>query len=246
MNHPGLFITATDTEIGKTIITGALAAALKQRRYDVGVIKPVASGGVADHNGQLLSEDATFLLKAAGMDENKRSEVSPLCLAPSLAPAVAAAETGVTIDVPKLAAACKTMLSRHQIGLVEGAGGITTPIWQDYLMVHLMAELNLPAIIVACPRLGAINHTVLTAEYARQHGITLAGIIINQWDETQAGILEHSNLDYTMRLTGLPILGKFPFTPGISVPDVKIDGLADLAKQYLDIDKILSILKGGK
>ncbi|EAX46514.1 dethiobiotin synthase [Thermosinus carboxydivorans Nor1] len=240
----GLFITATDTEVGKTVITGALAAALRQRGLAVGVMKPVASGGVTSQDGKLLAEDATFLMRAAGLAESERSYVNPVCLAPALTPAVAAVESGVTINVPDLVAACRCLLNRYPMALIEGVGGITAPIWEEYLVVDLMAELALPALVVARPNLGTINHTVLTVDYARRRGIKVAGIIINGWDEAKAGVLERSNLAYIERLTGVPVLGKFPYSPDISVPKAKVTDLAALAEQHLAIDRIIELLGG--
>ncbi|MGI6092158.1 MAG: dethiobiotin synthase [Negativicutes bacterium] len=246
MPYKGLFITATDTEVGKTVITGALTAAFKNRGLDVGVIKPVASGGVRNSDGQLIAEDATFLMKAAGIPETERQTVNPLCLAPALTPAVAARQSGVTVDTGQLADCCKVVLASRQISLVEGVGGITAPIWEDYLVADLMNELALPVIIVARPNLGTINHALLTAEYARSRGLTVLGFIINPWDAAEAEILEHSNVDYITRLSGLPILGKFPRSSGISVPEARTAGLAELAEQHLAITSILNLIKGGK
>ncbi|HWR43054.1 dethiobiotin synthase [Sporomusa sp.] len=241
----GLYITATDTEVGKTFISGAIAAALKGRGINVGVVKPVASGGIADMNGTLVSEDATFLMAAAGIDEKQRQQVNPVCLAPALTPAVAAVECGVTIDVAHLIDVCRAMLAKSEATLVEGVGGITAPIWQDYLVVDMMLELKLPALLVTRPNLGTINHTVLTAEYARQRGIKLAGIIINRWDEEQVTVLERSNLAYIERLTGLPVLGKFPSVPVVQLDQSSMVRLGELAEQHLAIDDIISLMTGG-
>lgn len=84
------------------------------------------------------------------------------------------------------------------------------PIWEDYLVADLMADLGLPAIIVARPNLGTINHTALTVAYGKATGLPLAGIIINKWNHHKIGVLEISNADYIEKLTELPILGKFP------------------------------------
>lgn len=238
----GLFITATDTEIGKTVITGAVAAACKARGLDIGVMKPLASGGVAADGGRLISEDATFLMRAAGLDESQRSCVNPVCLKPALTPAVAAATSGVTIDIDSIIAACHTLGRRHERLLIEGVGGITAPLWQDYLLADMMQAVQLPLLIVARPHLGTINHTVLTVEYARQRGLRLAGIVINGWQEERAGVLEQSNLEYITRLTGLPILGQFPLSKEISVPEARVDGLATLAEQHLNIPAILDAM----
>lgn len=240
----GLFITATDTDVGKTFISGAIAAALKKRGINVGVIKPVASGAVISPNGQLVSEDASFLMAAAGIREERRREVNPICLAPALTPAVAAVECGRAIDVAELINTCRFVLSQSEITLVEGVGGITAPIWGNYLIADMMVELNLPAVIVTRPNLGTINHTVLTAEYARQRGIKLAGIIINRWNEDEVAVLERSNLAYMERLTGLPVLGKFPLVADVSLDLESMAQLGNLAERHLAIDELINLITG--
>lgn len=241
----GLFITATDTEVGKTVITGALAAALHARGIRVGVVKPVASGGVSDSSGVLLSEDATFLMQAAGLAESQRKLVNPVCLRPALTPAVAARESGVRIDVAQLLAACREMAAQSELVLVEGVGGILAPIWEKYVVADMMYELGLPGLLVARPNMGTINHTALTAAYAKQHGICLGGIVINQWRPETAGLLEHSNLEYIEQLTNLPIWGKFPFNRAVNVAETRTEALAELAETHLNVDAIIAIVEGG-
>ncbi|MCM0758395.1 dethiobiotin synthase [Sporomusa sphaeroides DSM 2875] len=240
----GLFITATDTGVGKTVISGAIAAALKRRGINVGVVKPVASGGRVNTSGQPVSEDVTFLMAAAGMAEERRQEVNPVCLAAALTPAVAAAECGMTIDVTKLITACRAMLHQSELTVVEGVGGMAAPVWKDYLVADMMLELKLPVILVVKPNLGTINHTVLAAEYARQRSIPLAGIIVNCWDEAAATVLERSNLAYIKLLTGLPVLGKFPSLAGIPSGQASMVTLGKAAEQHLAIDHLIGMMKG--
>lgn len=237
----GLFITATDTDVGKTVITGVIAAALKARGIQVGVMKPLASGGVVDKSGKLVAEDATFLMQAVGFAESERAAVNPLCLGPALTPAVAAAISGVQVDMPAIIEAYHALTKSYEPVLVEGVGGITAPLWQDYLLVDFMVELQLPIIVVTRPNLGTINHTVLTIEYARSRGLQVSGIIINGWSEGEVGILETSNAEYMTRLTGVPILGKFPHSPVIKTGKVTSEELAMLGEKYLQMDEIITI-----
>ena len=241
----GVFITATDTEVGKTVITGAIAAALNGRGINVGVMKPVASGGVANGAGKLIAEDATFLMQAAGIEEGERELVNSLCLAPALTPAVAAAVSGVTVDIQAFINSYQKLQEIHHSIVVEGVGGIVAPLWQEYLVADLMAEFALPVIVVARPNLGTINHTVLTVEYGRSRGLDIAGIIINGWNQDEVGILEKSNEEYITRLTGLPILGKFPYADSISVPEGKTSELDRLAEEFLHMDEIVKLIEKG-
>lgn len=242
----GLFITATDTDVGKTVITGVIAAALKARELQVGVMKPMASGGIVNQQGELIAEDATFLMKAAGFEESQRGAVNPLCLGPALTPAVAATISGITIDMPAIVGAYHELRKNYEPVIVEGVGGITAPLWQNYLLVDFMVELGLPVIVVTRPNLGTINHTVLTIEYARSRGLEVAGIIINGWNEREVGILEKSNEEYMTRLTGVPIVGKFPYSPGISTGTITPEELAELGEKYLQMDEIITIIEGGQ
>jgi len=237
----GLFITATDTDVGKTVITGAIAAAFKARGLHVGVMKPLASGGVGDGKGTLVAEDATFLMQAAGIGERERGLVNPLCLGPALTPAVAARVSGVEINMALIFEAYQVLAASYNPLLVEGVGGITAPLWQDYLLVDFMVKLALPVIVVTRPNLGTINHTVLTVDYARRRGLQVAGIIINGWNEDKVGILERSNEEYISRLTRVPILGKFPYVTAISVGEVRTGALAQLAEEHLEMDEIIRI-----
>lgn len=239
----GIFITATDTEVGKTVITGAIAAALKARGINIGVLKPLASGGFLDNNGLLQSEDASFLIKATGISYEDQILVNSLCLAPALTPAVAAIQSGITIDIQQIIADCRFAGDHFAAVLIEGVGGIAAPLWEDYLVADMMVELKLPAVIVTRPDLGTINHTLLTAAYAKQQGIKVAGIVVNKWDEASAGILEQSNLEYIKRLTGIPVIGKFPADAAISVATGQTDKLAYLAEQHLAIEYLLNIME---
>ena len=240
----GLFITATDTDIGKTMITGAIAAALKARGIHVGVFKPLASGAISNQEGKLVSEDASFLMKAAGIGEELRSEVNAVCLKPALTPAIAARESNITIDIEKIIADIKKNAQKYDMVLIEGVGGITAPLWQDYLLADMMKAFALPAIIVSKPRLGAINHTVLTYEYAKQRAIELNGVILNRWEADSAGILEESNIEYIENMTGLPIVGKFPLTKNIDVNKNCTYNLAETAEKHINMDQILEIIGG--
>jgi dethiobiotin synthetase len=239
----GLFITATDTEVGKTVITGAIAAGLKAQGLDFGVMKPLASGGVANRDGKLVAEDATYIMQAAGIDEAERELVNPICLGPALTPAVAAKLSGVDINMASVLAAFGKLKDRHRLVLVEGVGGLAAPLREDYLVADLAEAMGLPLLVVARPNLGTINHTLLTVEYARQRGLKVAGVVINGWQEAAAGVLESSNLEYIARLTGLPVWGKFPYIESISVPAARTTGLAEAAAEHLDLDAIIAAME---
>ena len=113
----GFFITATDTDMGKTVVTGLLAAGLKARGIEVGVFKPLASGAVRDADGNLVSEDARFLMRAAGIAAALGQEVNAVCLEPALTPAVAAKLEGVRIQMPEITARLREAAEKYELVL---------------------------------------------------------------------------------------------------------------------------------
>lgn len=191
------FITGTDTGVGKTIIAGALAAAFREKGVDVGVMKPVASGGW---------DDARFLIKSAGVEDNIFL-VNPYCLATPVAPAVAAEIEKLKIDIGRIKAAYDELSRRHEMLIVEGVGGLLVPIYKKYLVTDLIKDLDLPIIIVAKPGLGTINHTLLTISQARRSRIKVLGVIINNYDEATAGIAEKTAPEVIEKIGNVPILG---------------------------------------
>ena len=239
----GLFVTATDTDIGKTVISGAILAALKNRGTNIGALKPLASGCIRNNQGILEAEDATFLMKALDFPEGKRSEVNLLSLEPALTPAVAAKVSGVEINISTVMEHCHKVADKYEAVLVEGVGGITAPLVDDYLLADMIVEMKLPTVLVATAGLGSINQVVLTYEYAKQRNINLVGIIINKYDENNAGILEESNIEYMKRLTGLPILGKFPILKSL---DISSSQLGKIAEAYINITEIINIMEMNK
>ena len=205
----GIFITGTDTEIGKTVVAGGLAAALKAAEVDVGVMKPIASGGV-EHRGRIVSEDALFLKRAAQVDD-ALDLINPICLRHPLAPSVAAEIEGVSIDPQKIDEAFAELCQKHEFIVVEGVGGIAVPICEEMLVADMTQRFQLPLLIVARPNLGTINHTVLTVEFARSYNLEICGIVLNASQEEPKGLAEKTNPKELERLTNLPILGTVPF-----------------------------------
>ena len=201
----GFFFTGTDTGVGKTLIAGAIAKALTDAGKRVGVMKPLESGCRRDH-GQLIPEDALFLKKMSGAADDL-SLVCPYALARPLAPGIAAAKEQVAISLETIAAAFARIAARHDLVLVEGAGGLMVPVTQEHLTVDLIRLLGLPLIIVARAALGTINHTLLTVKQAQREGLAVHGIILNKTspepdesEETNPGVIEKFS---TVRLLGV-------------------------------------------
>jgi dethiobiotin synthetase len=239
----GLFITGTDTGVGKTLLTAAMAIVLRERGLNVGVMKPVASGCVRRREG-LVSEDAELLAHAADAPE-MLAEISPIRLAEPLAPTVAAARARITLDLEPMWASWRRLREAHDIMLVEGIGGILCPITPEMSVAEMAAGFGLPLIVVARPDLGTINHTALTVEAARRRNLRVAGILLNRYDRDAEDIAQMTAPDEIARVTGVPILGLVPpdkttdFVRGIIGEDV----LA--AVRLLPLDRLLPGRRAG-
>ena len=230
-------ITATDTEIGKTVVTGALAAALRYRGITPGIFKPVASGCVRRQDGELISTDAAFQMRCAGYPDELRKEVIPVVLEAALAPAEASKLEHVVLEPEKMIAGAKTCIRNHEVSVLEGIGGITAPLTEDFLVKDYFRALQIPVLIVVKPILGNVNHAVLTAYYCQQHGIPVLGFLVNGWDEKHAGELEKGNLYYYEKLTGLPVLGKLSLLSETEMNDPQ--KLAEIVEETVALDEIL-------
>ncbi|MDQ2732494.1 MAG: dethiobiotin synthase [Armatimonadota bacterium] len=212
--HPrGLFITGTGTSVGKTIVGGGLAGALRTLGIKVGVMKPIETGVFTDQP-TLEGSDAAFLARMAGVvDEDKL--ICPVRLRAPAAPSVAARAEGVEISLQPVWSAYAELSGRHPLMLVEGAGGLAVPIKKGYLMAHLAAELQLPVLIVSQLGLGAINHTLLTEHYALSHGLKVAGIVFNSVEPAAGSMAEKTNPQVIAELTSAPVWGTLPFIENI-------------------------------
>lgn len=230
----GLFITATDTGVGKTAVTAGLLAALLQAGVRATAIKPVQSGAVSK-NGSLLPPDAAFYCRAAGWPEKEAAALCCYCLEPPFSPHLAAALSGVNLNRATLLAWCKEKARTSEFVLVEGAGGLAVPIAENYLMADLARDLGYPVLVVCRPGLGTINHTLLTVAYARQYGLPVAGLVVNGLPgDEQIGPAEKDNLKILPRLTGLPLLGALPFLVGLDVEKGHCAGLVHTVRQHLN------------
>jgi dethiobiotin synthetase len=244
----GIFVTGTDTGVGKTAISGGIAGALASVGYDVGVMKPVQSGSLPDgsRNTGLISQDASFMLKAAGISTDDAESdyidlACPLRLKAPLAPSVAAELENHAIDIDLIKEAYDSLCSRHDIVIVEGIGGITVPITNEFLVKDLIKLFDIPALIVARPDLGTINHTFLTVEYARMHNIYVGGIIINGY--TGKDTAERTNPDVISELTGISELYTVPFDPEVDVDACLTGNIAEHVRQNIDLNGLLEMVR---
>jgi len=182
---PGVFVTGTDTEVGKTVVAGAIARHLRRRGRRVEVFKPAAAGCRRDR-GQLLSADADFLAACA---ESARllSDIAPVRYAEPLAPNVAAALERRPVDLEAIFDSWRGLCASAECAVAEGVGGLLCPISDELWVIHLARLLALPLVIVARAALGTINHTLLTLHAARCAGLAVAGVVINRFRRDTSG-----------------------------------------------------------
>lgn len=237
--YAGVMVTGTDTGVGKTVVAAAVAAALRARGVDCGVMKPIQTGALATPEGR-VSVDARFLAQAAGVSD-PAEQVCPVLLDAPAAPSVAATEAGTEIRILPILDAFDALSSRHELMVVEGAGGLAVPIVGKYLLAELVQELELPLLVVARACLGTINHTLLTVHYARHHGLEVLGIIINGYPG-EPDLAERTAPALIERLSGVPVLALAPQIDGIDVDAADTRGLPGLFAEPAFSDRLLSLL----
>ncbi|MFH1597011.1 MAG: dethiobiotin synthase [Pseudomonadota bacterium] len=224
----GIFVTGTDTDVGKTWVAAGLTAALRRRGVAAVYFKPIQSG-CPEEAGRLIPTDARFARDLAGLDEPLEL-LSPITLRLPLAPGVAAVREGVRVDLNRVAAAVAELAGRYKFFVVEGAGGLYVPLIDtSFLVLDLARWLGLPLAVVARPGLGTINHTALTVAAARQAGLKVAGVIINRYP-AKPSLAQETNPAVMEALTQTPILARVPEVADLGDPADREKFLAAMAE----------------
>ncbi|MGI0087211.1 MAG: dethiobiotin synthase [Nitrosotalea sp.] len=226
------FITGTDTGVGKTAITAALAASLRKRGIDVGIMKPIASG-VPQKTG-FKSSDVALLHEAAKVND-KEEVINPVFLPLPTSPYDATKILHLEIDMNTISESFQYLLKAHQMVLVEGIGGIMTPITRNFFVADMIKKMELETIIVTRSTLGTLNHTVMTFRMCKEYGIAVKGMIINYFDE-KGSIAERNAPSTLHEVTGLPILGIIPFVKDYQ----KLDALTSIVEKNIDLNSLIS------
>ena len=225
-----LFITATDTDIGKTYVCAGLAHALKKMDINVGIMKPFACGDKQKIG--FSSNDLTILANAAMVDDAE-DIINPFFFPIPASPYTAAKNLGVKIDVKHVMECFRKLDEIHDIVLVEGIGGIMTPILKDYAIIDLIKDLMANTIIVTSSKIGTVNHTVLTCNMCKNMNIPIKGLIINNFDSTGYPIPE---LERDLNaLTDLPVLCSLPH-----MKKFNLSNYSALIQEKMDISALVS------
>jgi dethiobiotin synthetase len=219
---PGIFVTGTDTGVGKTVVAGAIANWFSTRGRRVAVCKPCATGCERRREG-LVSEDAEFLAACADTP-HPLDLVCPVRYAEPLAPAIAAERAGEALDWESIDRSLRLMSAGSDVIIVEGVGGILVPLDTKHTVLDFAVALRLPTLVVARPGLGTINHTLLTLEALRSAGVPVAGVVINRYPTDLVGAAEETNPRAIERWGKAPVLCLVPEEP-IKPPTLP-DGVA--------------------
>jgi len=223
-----LFIAGTDTDVGKTYITAGLAVVLQKMNVDVGVMKPFAAGS-AQKKGY-KSEDIEILSRAAKVCDPENL-VNPQFFPIPASPYTAWKKLKTKPKISTILSSFKKLSKLHDMLLVEGMGGIMTPILKDYYITNLIKEMKIPTVIVTRSKVGTVNHTIMTVKMCEKYKIPIKGIIINNFDKGYP--IKDLTRDLE-NLTGVPVLGSIPF-----IKDMSDASLSRVFKKNIDLKLLL-------
>ena len=222
------FVTGTDTDVGKTYITAGLAVTFRKMGLDVGVMKPFAAG-TAQKKG-FKSEDINILSKSARVNDPENL-INPQFFKISASPYTAWKKLKIKPKVSTILSSFKKLSKLHETILVEGMGGVMTPILKDYYITDLIKDMNIPALIVTRSKIGTVNHTIMTVKMCEKYKIPVKGIIINDFD---AGYPIKQLTSDLQNLTGVKVLGSIPF-----LKDLNSTSLYRIFKKNIDLKSLL-------
>ncbi|WP_031481925.1 dethiobiotin synthase [Maridesulfovibrio frigidus] len=230
MNIPGIFITGTGTDIGKTVVTAGLARLFNKAGVKVLPVKPAQSGGVRQPNGKLGSPDGD-VYKSAGAEWNVEIQC-PYIFEPACSPHLAAKLAGVELDVSSIAGKVRSLEGSGTL-LVEGAGGVLVPLNGKSTMLDLMKELSYPVVLVAGNKLGTINDSLLSLMALKQAGVKVCGVIMTACEgpaPSEFGMAE-DNIRSIENFSGVKVLSSIPY-----ISDWNVDEL----RCWEEVDRALS------
>jgi len=227
LKQRSIFVTGTDTGVGKTLAALALGLLFQKRGYDVGYMKPVQCGG----------NDSELLKMHLDLKEDIR-KINPYFAREPLSPNVAFARQKIKVNLKKIMDTFESLRKRHDILIVEGAGGLLVPIQKNYCVIDLMKEMGSDVVVVARLGLGTINHCLLTVRQIKEAGLNLKGVLFTQTGPEPLGIAEQTNPDIVRILGDVPILGKIPYLKNMSPPEI-----INQCRDAVNIDAVLRPLR---
>ncbi len=204
----GVFVTGTDTGVGKTVVAAGLAWLLRKKGIDIAVMKPFATGDKL-YSKRFKSEDTSILAEAAGVSETDE-DLNPAFFKVPASPLMAAQILRKSPpDVHGALFPLKKLAIKHQFVVVEGIGGLMVPLTEREFVADFVRLADLPVMIVTHPRLGTLNHTLLTVRVCREFGLNILGIIVNMMPK-RPSVVEKNTPSAIQRLAGVPVLAVLP------------------------------------
>jgi dethiobiotin synthetase len=217
----GLFITGTDTDVGKTAFSALLLAELRRRKINAAPMKPAQTGC----SGDVPDLDYSLAMAQMNVSAENYKNMSPYHFEPACSPHLAAEMAGTEIEIAEMVIAARTLASEYEFVIAEGAGGIMVPLNHREMMLDLMQALKLPVMIVARPGLGTINHTLLSISALRSDGIDIAGIVFVASENIRPGFIEEDNENTIRHFGKIPVLGTIPFCAQLAKPNPQYENL---------------------
>lgn len=246
----GLFITGTDTDIGKTALSALLLAELRRRKMNAAPMKPAQTGCVRKQetgNGKpeegqnpeiqvsgfksqvssLSVPDLDYSLSMAAMtvDAETYQTMAPYTFEPACSPHLAAEMAGTEIELAEMVIAARTLASEYEFVIAEGAGGIMVPLNRRETMLDLMQALKYPILLAARPGLGTINHTLLSIRALRSDGLDIAGVVFVASSDHEPGLIEEDNAVTIEQYGKVPVLGTIPYCAQLKAPNPNYNDL---------------------
>ncbi len=224
----GLFVTGTDTGVGKTALSALLLAELRRRKINAAPIKPVQTGcepgghsAITAHGSRLAVPDLDYSLLMASLkvDDETYANMAPYTYEPACSPHLAAEMDGREIDIAEMVIAARTLATEYEFIIAEGAGGIMVPLNRRETTLDLMQALKFPILIAARPGLGTINHTLLTIRALRSDDLQMAGIVFVASSDDEPGFIEEDNAATIEHFGKVPILGTIPYCAQLAEPN---------------------------
>jgi dethiobiotin synthetase len=206
----GIFVTGTGTEVGKSVVSAAICAAVAARAKKVAAYKPVVTG-INEEGGPDWPADHELLASVVSSGQPAH-EIAPMRFEPPVSPHLAAEMAGTKIDPPALVDGARRVAEGRDFLVCEGIGGLLVPFTTGYMVRDLAVDLGFPALIASNPGLGTINHTLLTIEAARAGGLELLGVVLTPWPDDPSE-LERSNREAIERLGNVEVWGLPPTNP---------------------------------
>ena len=230
----GIFVTGTNTGVGKTAVAAGLAWALRKEKIDVGVMKPFATANRV-FSKEYRSEDTAILARASGVPDSD-CNLNPFFYSIAASPLVATELLqSPPVDIEEALLQLKKLATKHRFLIAEGIGGIMVPLTENKSLADFVKLTNLPLVIVSTSRLGTLNHTFLTVMACKKFRLKIAGIILNKTSKNPDKV-EQKTAEVLERLTDIKVLARIPFLRGadyVSIGRVLADSL--------DLEMLLSM-----